>query len=696
MMTIKNSLPADRWRDLRKTTLLRLVVLCLLPSLLVACGGGGGDSGSSQISAAATALAPPLSAPATAPATTLPAAPTITSVTSSNGEVALNWDVVAGAVSYNVYYLTYPGVTTVNSRQRTQAVSGEPITGLSNTIPYYFRVTAVNNVGESIASDEVSATPMPPVPGIPGNVLLTGGFAEANLSWQAVPYATSYNVYYGTAPGLPNVSSKVIKGINLTLKKITGLDIAPGDYYFRVTAVDASGEGLPSVELAAVAKGTFKAVAGGFGHSAVVRIMDPAMKVYAGTVWAWGDNSSGQLGDSAPANSMHTFPPRATPVQLPYVSSVTDIAAGYHHTVALLNDNSVMDWGLNNKGQLGANSQLKTTENSNVPMHVSLAPSAMTKIAAGYQHTLALKDDGTVWAWGWNLLGALGYASLDCANPVYGQFVWTCSDVPTQVTGITGSVTAIAGGLDHTLAVTQDGQVWSWGRNDTGQLGTLNVSCNKSITQILTIYDPKMGDLVFSPPDSACNTTPVPVNAIPGTITAVSAGTRHSVALMSDGTVWTWGGNHYGQLGYTPGVNFLTGTDNCVITSAFQMTCSYEPKQVQGLDHIVAISAGSDHTLALKGDGTVWAWGYNNNGQLGTGTSSGESPVQTPVQVTGLTGITAIAAGAYHSLAVKNDGTVWAWGDNGQGQLGDKTKTDRTTPVQVQGLTYPVVIIPGR
>lgn len=664
---------------------LRLFVVALLPLMFSACGdsrdtGNSSDAGSNP------------AAQLTAPATTPPSVPPGVIVTSGNGEVTVSWEPVAGATSYNVYYLTYPGVTTANSWQRTLAISGEPITGLTNTVTYYFVVTAVNEAGESTASVEVSARPMPALPGIPGNVRLTGGFAEATLHWQAVPYATSYNVYYGTSPGLPNSSSKSFKGVNLTSQKIIGLTIAPGDYYFRVTAVDASGEGPPSVELAAVAKSTFKSLAAGFGHSAVLRITDMpnfGTEVLAGTIWEWGDNSSGQLGDGTNTSKL-------TAVKIPSVSKASNIAAGYHHTVALLSDNSVMDWGLNNKGQLGANSQMLVTQNSNVPKQVSLAPSAMTAIAAGYQHTVTLKDDGTVWAWGWNLLGALGYSSVDCANPVYGQFFWTCSDVPTQLTGITGSVTAIAGGFDHTLAVTSDGQVWSWGRNDTGQLGTLNVSCNKSITQILTIYDVTLGDLVFSPSDAACNTTPVPVNAIPGTITAVSAGTRHSVALMSDGTVWTWGGNHYGQLGYTPGINSLTGTDSCTITSSYKMTCSYDPKKVAGLDHIIAISAGSDHTLALKGDGTVWAWGYNKNGQLGTGSATGESPIQIPAQVPGLTGITAIAAGSYHSLALKNDGTAWAWGDNGQGELGDNTKTDRATPVQVQGLLWPVVIVPGR
>ncbi|TAJ78805.1 MAG: hypothetical protein EPO42_07300 [Gallionellaceae bacterium] len=683
----------------------RLGLVVVLAGVLTACGGGAGSaSGGGDVSIRAASLVSPASASAT-PATTLPAAPNVISITSGNGEITLTWGDVPGATSYNVYYLTYPGVRTSNARQLVGAVSGNPITGLTNTQAYYFAVTAVNAAGESVASSEVTAMPMPALPGIPGNVRLVGGFAEATLDWQVVPYATSYNVYYGISPGLPNATSTVITGVRIPAQLITGLNKAPGRYYFRVTAVDASGEGSPSVELAAIAQGTFKLVSGGYGHSAVVRSLEPALGGIAGTVWTWGDNSRGQLGDSSSklGKPNDSFTQRLTTAEISYVDRVSAIASGYHHTAVLLTDRTIKTWGMNTNGQLGANGQLLThslsqpATNTDFPRSVSLAPPAMTAIAAGFQHTVALKDDGTVWAWGYNVLGTLGYASMDCANPVYGQFFWTCSDVPTQLTGITGSVAAIAGGYSHTLAVTSDGQVWAWGRNDTGQLGTLAANCNRSITQMLpSILQAQALDTVFDPATQACNTTPTPVNAIPGSIVAVSAGMRHSLALMSDGTVWAWGGNYYGQLGYTPAVNLFTNSDTCVVTTALTMPCSYDPKPVLGLDHVVAISAGTQHNLALKGDGTVWAWGYNAMGQLGTGAAAGFVYNQTPKQVPGLTGIISIAAGAYHSLAVKNDGTVWAWGDNTQGQLGDGSKTNRSSPVQVQGLRWPVVIIPGR
>ena len=121
-------------------------------------------------------------------------------------------------------------------------------------------------------------------------------------------------------------------------------------------------------------------------------------------------------------------------------------------------------------------------------------------------------------------------------------------------------------------------------------------------------------------------------------------------------------------------------------------TSRYTPVQVKGLTNVVAIAAGYDHSLALRSDGTVWAWGLNGNGQLGDGTTTNRT---TPVQVKGLTNVVAIAAGVYHSLAIRSDGTVWTWGYNTYGQLGDGTTTNKTTPVQVKGLTNVVAIAAG-
>ena len=150
-------------------------------------------------------------------------------------------------------------------------------------------------------------------------------------------------------------------------------------------------------------------------------------------------------------------------------------------------------------------------------------------------------------------------------------------------------------------------------------------------------------------------------------VIAIAAGGSHTLALKSDGTVWAWGDNGYGHLG--------DGTT----------TERYTPVQVSGLTGVIAISAGGYHSAALKSDGTVWAWGWNCEGQLGNGTTSDVNPF--PVQVSGLTAVKAIAAGANYSKALKSDGTVWAWGAGYYGQLGDGTTVSKYTPVQVSGLT---------
>jgi alpha-tubulin suppressor-like RCC1 family protein len=185
-------------------------------------------------------------------------------------------------------------------------------------------------------------------------------------------------------------------------------------------------------------------------------------------------------------------------------------------------------------------------------------------------------------------------------------------------------------------------QISAWGRNDKGQLGNGTTS------------------------DSS---RPVHVLGSSGITTAISAGSHHSLALRSNGTVWAWGYNVNGQLG--------DGTT----------TDSSRPVQVRRLSNVIAVAAGDYCSVALRSDGTVWAWGFNANGQLGDDTITSSS---TPIRIRGLSNITAIAAeegGAFHILALRSDGTVWAWGSNAAGQLGDGTRTNSSTPVRVQGLT---------
>lgn len=358
-------------------------------------------------------------------------------------------------------------------------------------------------------------------------------------------------------------------------------------------------------------------------------------------VWAWGRGTAGQLGDNTATS--HATPVRVLgPGGTGVLADIVAIAAGHYHSLGLKADGTVWAWGQNTYGQLGDN----TTTQRNAPVQV-LGPGGtgfladIVAIAAGDYYSLALKNDGTVWAWGRNNLGQLGdNTTTDRATPV--------QVLGSGGTGTLTNIIAIVARAGYSLALSADGTVWAWGYNAYGQLGN-NTTTNSS--------------------------TPVQVlgpggTGVLGNVMAIAAGHYHALALKSDGTVWAWGRNTEGELGDNTTTNRRT------------------PVQVQGAADVIAVAAHALESLALKSDGTVWAWGYNANGQLGDNTTVNRL---TPVQVLGpggagvLTDVIGIAAGVYFSIALKVDGTVWAWGTNTDGQLGDNTTTQRNTPVQVLG-----------
>ncbi len=221
---------------------------------------------------------------------------------------------------------------------------------------------------------------------------------------------------------------------------------------------------------------------------------------------------------------------------------------------------------------------------------------------------------------------------------------------------------AISGGYKHSAALKEDGTVWTWGDNEYGQLG--------------------IGG-------SADKTTPVQVTSLTD-ITTIDAGDEHTLALKSNGTVWAWGRNSeivYAEP-YSFGIGFGRLGDG---TTTDRST----PVQVLGLNNVVESYAGFVHSMALKSDGTVWTWGDNIYGQLGIGESGIDAYALRPVKAYNITNVMKIAAGFFHSMALKSDGTVWTWGVNQHGELGDGTTTDRTTPVQVSGLNNVISIGAG-
>jgi alpha-tubulin suppressor-like RCC1 family protein len=378
-----------------------------------------------------------------------------------------------------------------------------------------------------------------------------------------------------------------------------------------------------------------------FALALVASALVPANKVAAaenaqpGGVVAWGDNRSTQLGYGF--NGTQRAAPGSVRPATDY--NIVAIDAGRYYTMALRADGKVLTWGSNfPSGQLGLGSTQDRADPTVVP-----GITDATLIAAGYSHGVA-SNGGTVYTWGDNAFGQLGYT----ANATCGGF--PCSRSAQPVPNM-GNVKGLGAGLVHTLVILGDGTVQAWGSNGRGQLGAGQVP----------------GGI-----------TPVQVKGVGGTgvlgnIVQVTGGEGHSLALDANGNVYAWGMNDHGQLG-------LGRSDT---------NPNAEPFQVPGLSNIVAIAAGYRHSMALRNDGTVFAWGFNSTGQLGQGTIGSNTTCAcnpTPTAVPGLSGVTAIEAGHEFSLAVRNDGTVHAWGANGTYQLGVTAPETIPSPVQVPGL----------
>ena len=376
------------------------------------------------------------------------------------------------------------------------------------------------------------------------------------------------------------------------------------------------------------------------------------------------------------------------------------VSAGSAHVVALKANGTVWTWGYNVNGELGDGKN----RNTNIPVQVVTGAQDsnsgylenIIQVAAGSNHNLALDKDGTVWAWGSN-----GYGQI-------GNNTTTSSSLPVKVTGLTDAV-SIAAGYYNSFAVRKDGSVWSWGRNVYGSLGNGNTS-NQLIPQ--RVLGGASGSQYLTD------------------IVEVKAATYHTLALKANGTVYAWGYNGYGQLGsnggnsYTP-VQVVTGAQNSAsgylenvvdidVSSendstwgtSIALTESKEvygwgvsdngalgkkdrittPIKVSNVNTAVQIAIGGtsngQFTYILKEDGTVSSLGYNVYGQLGNGTTTSSSVAQDVQNLKDVVQVVGSQNG-YFGAAVRTDGTVWAWGYNGYGQLGNSKNENSSIPVSV-------------
>jgi alpha-tubulin suppressor-like RCC1 family protein len=334
-------------------------------------------------------------------------------------------------------------------------------------------------------------------------------------------------------------------------------------------------------------------------------------------IWAWGSNGNGRLGDDTTTN-------RSSPVSV--VGGFADwcqVSGGEQHSLAVRTNGTAWAWGNNINGQLG---DATATQRSS-PVSVVGGFTDWCQVAGCGQHSLGVRINGTAWAWGANSNGRLGDNTT------------TNRSSPVSVVGGFTDWCQVSAGTAHSLGVRINGSAWSWGLGTVGRLG-----------------------------DGTTTSRPSPVSVVGGFTDwcQVSAGGFHSLGVRTSGSAWAWGCNGNGRLG-----------DNTVTDRSSPVSV------VGGFTDWCQVSGGGSHSLGVRINGTAWAWGDGGLGRLGDGTvTSRSSPVSV---VGGFTDWCQVAASDTHSLGVRTNGTAWAWGSNSGGLLGDNTFTNRSSPVSVVG-----------
>jgi alpha-tubulin suppressor-like RCC1 family protein len=305
-----------------------------------------------------------------------------------------------------------------------------------------------------------------------------------------------------------------------------------------------------------------------------------------------------------------------------YAQCWKTVCTGANHCIAIKNDGTLWAWGNSNNGQLGNGG----TGDIYTPYQIGFANDWNT-VATGKSstHNLAIKNDGTLWAWGYNFYGQLGFdAGVDYLTPM-------------QV-GTDNDWSKVACGMFFSMAIKADGTLWGWGSNDFGQVDESNSS-----------------NFILVPTQISSATNWV----------EVTCGDAHSLALTNEGEMYGSGFNFFGAVG-----NGNSGAGSQAVL-----------QQIGNDQTWLSIAAGDSHSLAVRSDNTLWSWGTSTSGELGNGVLYSQNTI--PTQVGTETNWAKVFSGEYFSLGIKTDGTLWAWGSNGYGQLGIGNNDQQLSPVQV-------------
>lgn len=352
----------------------------------------------------------------------------------------------------------------------------------------------------------------------------------------------------------------------------------------------------------------WKEVAAGINHTLAIKT--------DGTLWAWGLNDKGQLGDGTTVN-------KNVPTQIGTDTDWAIIDAEYYNSIALKTNGTLWAWGENEFGQIG-NGNFGNGVISNTPTQIGIHTD-WVKISSGGHRTYALKSDGTIWGWGNNLEGHLGIGNT---NPHY---------TPFQI-GTATDWLDINAGLNQILAIKTNHTLWGWGLNISGSLA-IGPSFEPSVITLPTQTGNNTADWQKINVGGCCN----------------------SKMIKTDGSLWAMGAGSFGNLGNGDTQDLNT------------------PTKI-GIDTDWKMITNNNHSCALKNNGNLWAWGINFQGQLGDGTNNNSS---TPTHVATDLFWKNVVTGLFHTVAITSDGSLYTWGSNNLGQLGDGTFENRNTPTLI-------------